>query len=81
MDWVKDRTRLEEEVDFPDRTTRQELIHGLEEATTRKKCSKEQKKVGESLIITSFQVQLKAAGQWDSYVVDLESNLKMIVGV
>ena len=62
MDWVKDKTRLEEEVSFPDKTTRQELIYELEEATTRKKCRKEQKKVGESLITTSFQVQLKAVG-------------------
>ena len=30
MDWVKDRTQLEEEVSFPDGTTRQELIHELE---------------------------------------------------
>ena len=40
MDWVKDRTRLEEEVSFIDITTRQELIQELEETTTRKKCRK-----------------------------------------
>ena len=37
MDWVKDRTRIEEEVSFTDGTIRQELIYELEEATTRKK--------------------------------------------
>ena len=61
MDWVKDRTRLEE-------------------VKTRKKCRKEQNKVGKYLIITSFQVQLEAAGKWYCWVVELESNLKMIVG-
>ena len=61
IDWVKFRTRLEEEVSLPDVMTRQELIHELEEATTRKKFRKEQKKVGESLITTSFQIKLKAA--------------------
>ena len=62
MDWVKDNTCLEEEASFPDGTTKQELIYELEEATTRKKCRKEQKKVEESLITTSFQVQLDASG-------------------
>ena len=76
MDWVKDKTRLEEEASFPDGTTRQELIYELEESTTKKKCIKEQNKVEESLITTSFQVQLEAAGQWDRWMVDLESNLK-----
>ena len=80
MDWLKDKTRLEEEESFPDETIRQELIYEIEGATTRKKCIKEQKKVGESLITTSFQVQLKASGQWDRWAVELESNLKMIVG-
>ena len=80
MDWVKDETHLEEEASFPDGTTREEVIYKLEEATTRKNCRKEQKKVGESLITTFFQVQLEASRQWDHWVVELESNLKMIVG-
>ena len=58
IDWVKAKTCLEEESSFPDGTTRQELIYELEEATTRKKCRKEQKKVGEYFITTSFQVHL-----------------------
>ena len=40
MDWVKDKTCLEEEASFPDRTTRQKLTSELEEATTTKKCIK-----------------------------------------
>ena len=80
MDWVKDNTCLEEEASFPDVTTRHEVIYELEDATTRKKCRKEQKKVGGSLITTIFQVQIEATRQWDRWVVELESNLKMILG-
>ena len=80
MDWVKDNNRLEEEASFLDGMTRQGLIYELEEATTRKKCRKDQKKVGESLITTISQVQLKDAWQWDCWVVELDINLNMIVG-
>ena len=34
----------------------------------------------ESLITTTFQVQLETASQWDRWYVELESNLKMIIG-
>ena len=80
MDWVKDKTRIEEEASFPYATTRQELIYELEEATTSKKSRKEQNKVREYLIETSFRVQIEYSGQWDSWVVDHERNLKIIVG-
>ena len=78
MDWVKDKTIFEEEAKIPDGTTRQELMYELEKSTTRKQCRKEKNKVGESLITTSFQVQLESAGQWYHWVVELESNLKII---
>ena len=71
MYWVKNSTSPEEEVSFPDGTTRKELIQEIEEATTRKKCRKDQKKVGGSLITTIFQVQIEAAGQWDCWVVEI----------
>ena len=32
------------------------------------------------MIKTSFQVQLEAAGKWDCWKVELEINLRMIVG-
>ena len=63
MDSVKYKTRLEEEVSFPDKTSKQEHIQELKEATTRKKCRKYQNKVREYLITNIFQVQLEAAGQ------------------
>ena len=62
MNWVKDNNCLKEESLFPDGTTIQEVIYELEEATTRKKCRKEQKKVDGYLITTIFQLQLEAAG-------------------
>ena len=40
MDWVNNKSRLEEEASFPNGTTRQKLIYELEEAATRKKCRK-----------------------------------------
>ena len=77
---MKDKTHFEKEASFTDETTTQELVHELEEATSRKNCRKEKKKVGESFITTSFQVHLEAARQWDRWVVELESNLKIVVG-
>ena len=32
------------------------------------------------MITASFQVKIKAAGQWDCWVVELDSNLKIVVG-
>ena len=49
IDWVKDKTCLEEEASFLYGTTRQELIYEFEEVTTREKCRKEQKKMGNIL--------------------------------
>ena len=77
---MKDNTLLEEEALFTDGTTIQELIYELEDATIRKKCRKEQNKVREYLIITSFRVQLKAPRKWYRWVMEIESNLKIIVG-
>ena len=41
--------------------------------------SHKQNKIGDSLITSSFQVQLETATQWDLWIVELDSNLKMIV--
>ena len=32
------------------------------------------------MIATAFQVQLETATQWDRWEIELESNLKMIIG-
>ena len=79
-DWVKDKDVLKEDIEFENGTTRAEFIAEIEEATERKKQKSNQKKVGESLITAAFQVQLETASQWDRWVIELESNLKMIIG-
>ena len=57
-DWVKDKVRLQEEAEFETGTTRAEFIKAIEEASEGKECHINQKKTGESLITTAFQVQL-----------------------
>ena len=78
-DWVKNKVRLQEEVEFETGTTRAEFIKAIEEASERKECRINQKKTGESLITTSLQVQLEPSNQWDRWAIELESNLKMIM--
>ena len=56
-DWVKDKVWLQEEAEFETGTTRAEFIKAIEEASERKECHINQKKTGESLIATAFQVQ------------------------
>ena len=38
MDWVKDKSRLKEEVTFGNGTTRHEFVTDIEQASERKKC-------------------------------------------
>ena len=80
MAWVKNKVSLDEPTDFEAGTERAEFITQLEEALERKKCRTNQKKIGDSLIMSSFQVQLETATQWYRWIVELESNLKMIIG-
>ena len=79
-DWVKEKVRLQEEAEFETGTTRAESIKATEEAPERKEFRINQKNIGESLITTELQVQLETATQWDRWEIELESNLKMIIG-
>ena len=63
MDWIKNKVRLYEPTEFEAGTDRAEFITELEEASERKKCRTNQKKIGNSLITSSFQVQLETATQ------------------
>ena len=47
MDWVKDKVRLDEPTDFKAGTDRAKFITQLEEASERKKCRTNQKKIGD----------------------------------
>ena len=78
-DWVNDIKRLNKETAFESGTTREDFIDAIEEASERRKFRQEQKKVGESLITAALQVKLETANQWDRWVVELKSNLKMII--
>ena len=79
-EWVKEKVQLQEEAKFETGTTRAEFIKAIAEASKRKECRINQKKTGESLITTAFQVQLETATQWDRWAIELESNLEMIIG-
>ena len=79
-DWVNDRKRLNGETDFETGTLRDNFIKVIEAAPERRKFRKDQKKVGESLITAAFQVKQETANQRDCWVVELESNLKTIIG-
>ena len=79
MDWVKDKVRLDKPTDFKAGTYRAELIAQLKEDLERKKCRTDQKNISDSLITSSFQVHLETATQWDRWIAELESNLKMII--
>ena len=46
-DWMKDKARLQEEVEFETGTTRSDLIKAIEEASKRKECRTNQKNTGE----------------------------------
>ena len=66
--------------EFETETPQAEFIEAIEEASERKECRINQKKTVESLITTALQVQLETAAQWDRWAIELESNLKMIIG-
>ena len=70
-DWVKDKVRIQEEVEFETRTNQAEFIKTIEEASERKECRINQKKTHESLITTAFQVQLETSTQWYRWVIEL----------
>ena len=78
-DWVNDKVRLQKEVEFETGTNWAKLIKSIEESPERKECGINQKNTGESLITTAFQVKLETATQWDRWVNEFYSNLKMII--
>ena len=79
-DWVKEKVRLQEEAEFETGTTRDEFIKAIEEASELTEFRINRKKKCESLITTAFQVQSETATQWDRCTIELESNLKIIIG-
>jgi len=80
MYWVQDRTRLEEDPNFSDGTTRAEFLEQIKEAAERARLRQEQKKVGENLIGAEFTVQLKSRHQWERWLLELKTTLGAIIG-
>ena len=63
MYWDKDKSWLDEPDNFDIGITRNEFFADIEQASERKKCRTNQKKIGDALITSSFQVQLESATQ------------------
>ena len=80
MHWVKDKNRLDEPSGFPIGTTQLKFTEDIQAANERKQCRVYQKKKGESLLTNNFQVKLEAANQWERWLMDLQSTLKIIIG-
>ena len=80
MHLVKDKHRLAEPAKFPLETTQIQFTEAIQAANERKQCQVDQEKKGESLLTNNFQVTLKAADQWERWLIELQSTLKMIIG-
>ena len=77
--WIKDRSRIEEEAISEHGNTRQVFIKVIDDAYKHKENHTRQKNPGESLITIAFQVKLETVTQQDFWIIDLESNLKIII--
>ena len=80
MHWVKDKHRLAEPAKFPLGTKQIQFTEAIQAANERKQCRVDQKKKGESLLTNDFQVNLESADQWERWLIELQSTLKMIIG-
>ena len=80
MHWVKDDQRLAKPSKFPLGTTQIQFTEAIQAANERKPSRVDQKKKGESLLTNYFQVKLEAADQWERWLIELQSTLKMIIG-
>ena len=79
MYWVRDRERLESPVSFPTGTDQQELVEEIQEAATRDKIRTSQRKLGDSLITTTFDTKLKNRVQWEQWCIELQALLNTII--
>ena len=77
MHWVKDKHSLAEPAKFPLRTTQIQFTEAIQAANERKQRRVDKKKKGESLLTNYFQVKLEAADQWERWLIELQSTLKL----
>ena len=81
MHWVKEKHWLAKYAKLPLKTTQIQFTEAIQAANERKQCQVDQKKKGESLLTNDFQVKLESADQWERWLIELQSTLKMIIGV
>ena len=80
MYWVKDKNRINEEIEFDDGTTSDDVLQAIDDANIRQICRKTQRKSGESLVTSEFVVKLKNSAQWERWKVELNATLSSIIG-
>ena len=77
MHWVKDKYRLAEPAKFPLGTTQIRFTEAIQAANERNQCQVDHKKKGYSFLTNDFQVKLEAADQWERWLIELQSTLKL----
>ena len=77
---VKDKHRLAEPSKIPIGTTQLQFTEAIQAANERKQCQVYCKKKGGSLLTNDFQVKLESAYQWERWLIELQSTLKIIIG-
>lgn len=80
MYWVQDQQRIDKPFQFGIDITEAQFFSALEESYERQQCREDQKKIGESLISSEFQIQLKSTTQWQRWYIELQSVLGSIIG-
>ena len=78
--WVKDMTRAQQLISWPNGTGANQVNDELREAWERERMRKDQRKVGESYHDHWFNNKLKSQNQWEKFMEELESTLNMIIG-
>ena len=80
MYWVKDQERLSLPMTIPNGTDQATLLQLIRDSVARQELRNTQKKIGESLITSSFDTKLKNRAQWDRWCTELKALLNTIIG-
>ena len=80
MFWVKDQERLSLPLTIPNGTDQAQLLKFIRESVARQELRNTQKKMGENLITSSFDTNLKNRSQWERWCTELKALLNTIIG-
>ena len=80
MYWVKDQERLSLPLTIPNATDQATLLKLIRDSVARQELRSTQKKMGESLITSSFDTKLKNRAQWERWCTELKALLNTIIG-